>query len=812
MLKKILTIALPVILALVVAGGGGTYWYVNRALPTTTSELILGVDKPVTVVRDSYGVPHIHAETEHDLMYAQGYVQAQDRLLQMELTRRAVSGRLAEVLGAAQVPSDRFYRVIGFKRAADEAVSQIEQATRDNLQAYADGVNAFLADVKRGAAKYPAEFLVLGLDPEPWTIADSLAVGKLMAWDLGGNMRTELAMSLLVPKLGEERARALLPLALNLEELRLEQPVTAISEQDGTQLLSLLTAARDVGFPGEGIGSNNWVVAGSRTESGKPMLANDMHLSLGAPSILYQQHLVVPGMYDVAGAIFPGVPGVIVGHNQRVSWAFTNGMSDVQDLYIEKQNPDNPHQFEHNGKWVDAKVVQEEIKVKGSESVRFETVITRHGPLINSLLETLKDGERLAAATALKTAENITQPLALKWVAHEYSDEIGAMFKMNKAQNWTEFEKALRQFYAPVQNVVYADVDGNIAYRLNGRIPIRKNGTGLLPVPGWNDEYEWTGYIKWEDLPQSYNPPEGYIATANNRVVDAKYPYLLSQEWEPSYRVDRITEMITEADKLRMSDFQRMQTDWKNLQAEANLKAWLPALAGGEWNETEQLALEQLQAWADNPVDAPDLAGPSIYHSSYLHMMEAAFQPQMGEKLYVNFLRTTLPLNALDAVFQQQDPAWIRGTGQTKEDVIRTGFKKAVAELSERLGDKPAEWAWGEIHTLTLQHPLGMIKPLNLLFNEGPHSYGGSNTTVNMGGFPRTKPYEMMLGAPWRFTVDMANPNAAEDVLIMGASAQLGSDHYADQSELWVRGKYKKLHEPQSDAHDTLIMQPAKGL
>jgi len=803
------------LLTLLAVTGGGGVWYFQSSLPVTAGKLAAGVQEQARIERDKYGVPHIYANNEQDLMYAQGYIHVQDRLLQMEMMRRAVSGRLAELAGEALVSSDKFYRVIGFKRTAEEGVKELPADTKQHLQAYVNGVNDAIGDAEEDGT-LPAEFLLLGIgDVEPWTIADTLAVQKLMAWDLGGNMRTELLMSLLVPQLGADKARALLPLSHGQPDLKPAPELALPGEASAARLIDALARARDVGVPGEGLGSNNWVLSGSRTESGKPMLGSDMHLSLSAPSIFYQHHLVVPGLYNASGVTFPGVPGVVAGHNEQIAWGFTNGMGDVQDLYIEKPHPSDPHQFEYEGKWEAASVYPEEIRVKGQEEpVRFETVVTRHGPILNLLFEELQDGERPTTANLLKTAAPIPQPLALRWVAHDPSDEIGALFAMNKARNWQEFEQALRRFHAPVQNVVYGDADGNIAYRYNGLIPIRKGGSGLLPVPGWTDDYEWQGYIPWEELPQSYNPPEGYIATANNRISPAGDAHPLSHEWEPDYRVTRIQDMIKAKDKLALADYKKMQTDWLDLQAARNLPQILPVLEKAALGETEREALALLQTWSQAPVNEPSSAAPTIYHSTYLHVMEEVFLPQMGEKLYVNFMRTSLPVNALDAVIQNDDPLWLVGTGAGKEKLILAGFRQAVRELSEQLGDDPAEWAWGKVHTLTLQHPLGANALLASVFNEGPHPYGGSNTTVGLGSFSRMKPFGMGIGAPWRFIIDLGNVNGAEDIMVMGASAQLGSDHYADQIGQWLAGDYKKMPFAEGDvrasAQNTLLLHPGE--
>ncbi|ASS74690.1 hypothetical protein CIG75_06690 [Tumebacillus algifaecis] len=823
MLKKILLVSLSVVLLLVLAASGGSYYMVHRALPTIEGEIITSVDKPVRIVRDQYGVPHLYAETEKDLFFAQGYVQAQDRMFQLELSRRNIGGNLAEIMGEKMIKLDHFNRTIGFRRAAEEGMSKVNPETMKALQAFADGVNAYLED---HADSLPVEYTMLGFKPEPWTPLDSLSIGKYMAWELGTNMRTELFMGVALPKLDEDKLLSLLyqydqvhPTIVKQSEMEKaievseeERPKVALSKETVDSILVALDLADQKALPGEGLGSNNWVISGKKTESGKPLLANDMHLGLSAPSTFYQNHLVLPGKYNVTGAIFPGVPGVIVGHNDKVAWGFTNLAPDVQDLFIEKPNPANPHQFEYDGKWYDAKVIQEEIKVKGqAEPVKAEIVISRHGPIITNMLDSYVSKDQEPAQT-IRTAEEVTQPLALRWTAHDTTDEITAMLGFDKANNYKEFEAAMKLFQAPAQNVVYADVEGNIAYHAMGSVPIRAKGDGLSPVPGWTSEYEWTGYIAWDELPHAINPEKGYFASANNKPVDGDYPYHLSYDYDLPYRATRIGQMIEEKDKLNLEDMERMQTDWLNLQAKQHGPVFISALQAADLTETEQKAFEVLKAWLSNPLDEPDLAGPVVYHAMYIKMYTRFFEPHLTEEFFYHFNRTAMPNYGLEVILRDSNPKWFQGTDDSKEKAIVDSFKQAVAWMAEEHGKNPDKWKWGKVHTFSLSHPLGSIKPLNLLYNIGPYEYGGSNGTVGMAGFSRGKPFNIVLGAPWRFVVDMNDVNGAKDALTMGASAQLGSDHYQDQTEMWLEGRYKTMHftsaDVEANGERTLILQP----
>jgi len=515
------------------------YWLIYRPLPGINGTVrVKGLRDRVEVIRDRWGIPHIYAGNEEDLFFAQGYVHAQDRLWQMEVHRRLASGTLAEILGGIALEADRFSRIIGFRRAAQADLALLDEETRRYLEAYSRGVNAF---IETHRSRLPLEFTLLRHKPAPWTPLDTAAFAKFMGWALSCNWESELLRASLIEILGPERAAELEPpypesnpIIIQSSKFKAQSSniSTGINRQDvATTLSGLSKVQRKVACfsssGGTGEGSNNWVINGARSVTGKPLLANDPHLSPMMPSIWYENHLV-GGDFAVTGASMPGIPGVVLGHNHRIAWGATNAYPDVQDLYLERLRTTSSGcpEYEFRGKWERAQVVREEIKVRGRrEPVVEEVVITRHGPIISGLL----------------TGE--APPLALRWVGHQPSPMLQSL-RFNRARNWEEFVASLRSWSVPAQNMVYADVEGNIGYYMAGQVPIRAKGLGLVPVPGWTGEYEWTGYIPFEELPQAYNPPTGYIASANNKIVGEDYPYFLTLEPLPGYRARRIVDLI----------------------------------------------------------------------------------------------------------------------------------------------------------------------------------------------------------------------------------------------------------------------------
>jgi penicillin G amidase len=745
---------LAVLLVVVLIGGN---LFLSRGLPMTSGEIkVTGLSAPVQVIRDSSGVPHIKAENEKDLYIAQGYIQAQDRLFQMDLSRRQASGRLSEVIGESTVNNDKFFRTLGLRRAAEASFDQYTDSGKEVLGWFADGVNLYMEELKE-SNKWPVEFTLLGYKPEPWSPVDSLTIGKYMAHDLGGHWENQAFRQYLLQNFSEEEAYDLFPTYP-------EDAPYIISKAD----LDIEKSFASAVIPHEFNGSNNWVVSGEKTTSGKPLLADDPHLGLATPSIWYQMHLEAPEV-NVSGVIFAGIPGIILGHNEKIAWGVTNTGPDVQDLYIEKRNPDNENEFLYLDEWEEASVVSEPIKVKDGETIDYDVTITRHGPILSEFAGDLGNDT----------------VLSLKWTALEPSAELEAVLNMNKAKNWNEFEEALEKFETPAQNFVFAGEDGTIAYKANGKIPIRK-GNGLLPVPGWNDEYEWTGYIPFDELPRVVNPEEGFISTANNKVISDNYPYHISNHWAQPYRQMRIQEVLKTTEKLTVEDMQSLQMDQKNLQAQEFVPEFLTVLEGTS-DEKQKQALALLRDW--DYVDSKDAAAPLIFNIWMTKISEVLFNEKIPEDTFKLFqgqkqVVDELLRNALDG----EAGPWINQAGGI-EKVLKESLGLAIHDIEKTQGNNYEKWQWGDYHQVRFNHPLSSVSPLQYLFNsKGGIATGGSSVTVQAAAF--TKDGTVNHGASWRFVIDVSDLTSGYHLVGPGQSGHVKSKWYDNQFEEWVGGQY----------------------
>lgn len=785
------------LVALVVIVAGGGYLFLRRSLPQVTGELNLkGLGAPVTVTRDDRGIPHIEAQTELDLFRAQGYVTAQDRLWEMDLTRRAVAGRLAEVMGEGMLSTDKFFRTLTLRRAAEASVPELSPDTVAILTAYAEGVNAFI-DQAVAAGSLSPEFTLLGYQPEPWSIVDSLSIGKYMAYDMNGEqMQSEIFRYQLRQAVGDQLTEQLVPaypadgvtIMKAAEGTPAKKAAYAPMPADNSRIdVSGLMAAAP--WPEEFVGSNNWVISGRLTATGKPLLANDPHLSLRTPSIWYQSHLMVKGGLNVIGVTIPGAPGLILGHNEKIAWGMTNTDPDVLDLYIERRNPANPYQFEYQGKWEDATVHKETIKVKGKADVPVEIVVTRHGPIVSEVGGT--EGNRPKEA------------LALKWTAHMPSREIEAVLAFDRAQSWPEFRQALQLFKGPTQNFVFAAVDGTIAYHAGGVVPIRNQGDGTVPVPGWTDAYEWKSFITFDEMPEVVNPADGFIATANNKVVDDAYPYFLTYAWAQPYRATRIRQVLMGKGQFTVEDLQKLQTDYRDLQAEWLAPVLLTRMSGAipTLTNTEQQALRLVQSW--NYEDAADQGAPLVYHTWWDHLTKLLYEPKMGAALYGQMTDKGLITDAiLRAAATGQENDWIKAAGGL-EKLVRDSFKLTVEDLSKRYGNEPTKWYWGNFHRIGPAHPIGAEVPaLGWILNPKSQAVSGSGLTVGAMGFNRTTG-NVTLAAPWRHVVDFADVQGnSRDILNPGQAGHPLSPWYTSQADQHVSGQLQPmLMKPESYAN-----------
>jgi penicillin amidase len=785
--------------------GAGYYWLLRHPLARTQGTLRLpGLKAEVEIIRDRWGVPHIYASNTHDLMFAQGFVHAQDRLWQMEFNRRLVAGRLSEVMGGQTVPVDRWIRTLCMRRVAEQEADLIDGEVRADMEAYCAGVNARIAQ-----GRLPVEFTLLRYKPEPWTLADSLSWNKMMSWSLSINWQTEILRAQLIAHLGPERASELEPDYFDRWP-RIVPPGVDFSAIGSAALDRAEEAQPFTGPPAHaGLGSNNWVLAGSHTATGAPLLANDMHLLMGLPCIWYENHLSGEDL-NVTGITFPGIPGVIVGHNGHVAWGFTNGFPDVQDLYMERlRRTDDGHvQYEYKGEWLDAEVIQEEIRVRGSETVMEKVVITRHGPIINTLDPDFA-GE---------------QPLALRWTSLEPEAMLYALDGMMRARNCLEFREALRHWSAPIQNMVYADTEGNIAYSFPGRLPIRAKGDGQLPVPGWTDEYEWLGYVPFEELPHLYNPPQGYVATANNQVVGDDFPYYISREYAMGDRAQRITELIEAQDKINADYVQRMQFDLISPSARV-MSGYLGQL---ETDDPELAAVVEMMREWDGEL-AADSPAAAVYQVFTRRMITLTLSDKLGDLTIRYAGKGPTPMLAEGSMFGARSWEWLQktlaepdshwfdlGGGETRDGIMHLALRETVDFLKAELGPEIGDWAWGKLHTLTYAHTLGRVKPLDKLFNRGPCPLGGDGTTLWATGASRHDlSSEGIVGPPFRFVADLGDLRNSLGLLAPGQSGQPGSKHYDDQVQAWFSGEYHPMLYTREDVERetvaTLRLLPRGG-
>ncbi|HUN70253.1 MAG TPA: penicillin acylase family protein, partial [Burkholderiales bacterium] len=677
--------ALAAALALVLAAGG--YFYLRQSLPRTEGEIRLaGLGAPVEVLRDRYGIPHIFAASLEDASFALGFVHAQDRLWQMEMSRRIAAGRVAELVGAGALETDRFLRTLGVRRAAEANLRLLDAETRKLLESYAAGVNAFLAS----DPVLPLEFWLTGARPEPWTPADSVAWTKMMAWDLGGNFRSELLRMSLARTLPLARIHQILPpypgeqppVIADLKELY------GTLERDAVQLAQF---APD----NDGLGSNNWVVSGARSASGKPLLANDPHLGLTAPPVWYFAQLSAAGM-NAIGSTLPGVPGIILGRNERIAWGATNTGPDVQDLYIEKLDaaggylaPEGPRPFQ---------VIEETIKVKGAEPEKLRVRISRHGPVISDVLRSAQQ----------QTPRGYV--IAFAWTALAEDDRsMQATLKFARAREWDGFLAAARDFQAPQQNLVYADVEGNIGFVAAGRVPVRKPANdlkGMAPAPGWLAKYDWDGYIPFEQLPRSFNPAGGAVVTANHRITPPGYAHFISSEWQPPYRADRIQALLDAAPKHTTQSFARIQADVTS----RAMRELLPRLlAARPRSEEARKALALLAKW--DGAMAPERSEPLIAWAWWRELTRAIYADELGDAFRANWLaRAEFLGNVLSG-----DPDLARWCDdvrtpavETCEEVLALSLEAALADLASRYGGDQGRWRWGDAHAARHEHrPFG---------------------------------------------------------------------------------------------------------
>lgn len=773
--------------------------------PVRSSTLSLpALIEPVTVIYDEHALPHVYAGNEHDLFYAAGYIMAAERLFQMDMTNRAVQGRLAE-MNAGLVNADKYLRTWGFHHIGKQIAETMDPNTRRIVQWGCDGINAYIDSHRENL---PLEFKLTGHQPLYWDPAIVCGFDRLMAEDLNTAWGRELAITRLLESFGDEDSRDLFP-------ARPTGFIPPFIASPGSLLEEVSSVGEELGVilcSGTGLrASNNWVVSGSRSTTGGPFLANDMHLGYSQPPVWYEMHLV-GGRFNVRGLCFPGVPIVVVGHNEHIAWGFTNLMTDDTDFYLEQVNPEDSTNYLHRGKWVPFNEREEVIQVKDGDPVTFTVRETVHGIIIHDISDIASRSDQL---------------IAMRWTGQDITDDITPFLKLNLARNWDDFTAAARGYATPGQNVVYADREGNIGWRPFVRIPIRRGAEYLTVLPGASGEYDWQGYVPLEEMPFLYNPPSGYIATANNDIVGNDFPYYVTAYWALPYRVQRISELLADSREHDLESLMAIQNEALSVQA----RELVPILVAACEDSAGRQDLEPLVAksldllikW-DYVMDT-ESAAATIFTAWFEHLKEAIYKDEMdkaGEEIYAHYLRTGFATKSIAYLLLKEASPWFDNVNtpdvEDRDTVIRWALAAAVEELRGKLGKRVRTWTWGRIHTLTHPHALagggrlGKFLDWWLDLNVGPFPVPGSGSTVNAINYRTRKPYVSNWGPSERSIIDLSNLDNSRMILPTGQSGHPFSRHYRDQAELYNTGQYRTVdfsrEAVERNAHCTLVLQP----
>ncbi|MBE7325351.1 penicillin acylase family protein [Nocardioides sp. Y6] len=801
----------------------------RRPLPQTSGEVVLtGLDGAVEVHRDAHGIPRIYADSDRDLVRAQGYVHAQERFFEMEVRRRATAGRLAEIFGPDALESDKMVRTMGWRRVAEEELGLVSADTRTLLDAYADGVNALIA--QRSPAELAVEYSLLDLTgvettPEKWTAVDSMTWLKAMAWDLRGNMDDEIDRAVAALTNDDDVVDTLHP----PYDAQRHPPIVGGGRIVDGEFVAGATGRRPrVGTPGragasarvavlegvrdslaavpallgrgQGLGSNAWVVSGERSATGRPLLANDPHLGTSQPGIWTQMGLhcrerTPDCTLDVAGFTFSGLPGVVIGHNAEIAWGFTNLGPDVTDLYLERVDGDS---WSHGGRERPLRVRTETIEVRGEEDFELKVRATDHGPLISDVSQAASSVGANAAAqerAAQGSAEALTgdpYAVALAWTALEPGTTADAIFALNRASGWDSFRAAARLFDVPAQNLVYADTAGNIGYQAPGKVPVRRPGhDGRTPVPGWVERNDWTGeYVPFDELPSVLNPDEGFVVTANQAVAGPDYPHHLTHDWDHGYRAQRIRELIEAEDDLTVAEMAEIQLDARNPLAETLVLALLD-IDGLPPYVAE--AVDLLADWDQQ--DDSDSAAAAYFNVVWERLLALAFHDDLRTRVHpAGDSRWVAVVE--DLLARPAHPLWddrtTEGVVEVRDDVLARALEEARDEMTRRRSVRPERWAWGDLHQLDLTHStLGTsgIGVVERLFNRSGGGIGGGPSAPNATAWNATEGFTVTSSPSMRMVVSLADFDESRWVNLTGVSGHPASPHYDDQTDLFVEGR-----------------------
>ncbi|MBI4595137.1 MAG: penicillin acylase family protein [Candidatus Tectomicrobia bacterium] len=796
-LKKLILSIIVALLVLFVIGISSSYYYLFKRVEPQISgnSYIKGITAPVRVLFDPYGIPHVYAENRQDLYFAQGFLHARERLWQMEVNRLLGQGRMAEVVGEKALELDYFYRLLGLMKAARKSFASLDADIQEDLQAYSAGVNEFITT---NPGRLPVEFTLTGHRPELWHPSDSILIILTTAWILSQNYEEELLSARLILKLGAEKARQFIApyeakvTGENTGDTK-EEKIPEELKMAWRHMAPLISGNKELkklfAYKPQPLASNNWVVSGKKSSSGKPIIANDPHLPITLPSFWYEMHLVSPGM-NVIGASGAGVPFIIIGHNEHVAWTYTNAMTDNVDLYLIKVDPEHPERYLYDGKW--HLIDKEEIHMKakgGKHPFRKKAYYTLHGPIVSKMV----------------SIDKSQYLVAMVWSGFDVNADVSAFAKLNRAKGENEIKEAAQDFGVLSQNLLYADSSGHIGWQLTGKIPFRVKGNGKYPVPGWESEYLWSGYLPFNSLPHLENPVEEFLATANNKVVDDSYPHIISNTWVAPYRVLRISQLLSEKKQLSKDDFQSIQGDAYSLSA----KELVSQLGDFELeNPRYSGALQELRSW-DYTLKAESTAA-LLYELIAWRIRENQLSRALGE-LKEAYLGSLLALSFPSVEMLKQ----LKGDNLAEwKNLIERSINEALEALDERLGKAKTNWNWGALHRVDFIHPLGQVKPLNWILNLGSFGLGGDENTIMAGVYSFTNPFKVTVTPSYRIITDLSDFGQAISMNTTGQSGHPFSRHYRDMVRSWLEVKYHPLwfykEDVEKNAQSRLIFLPSE--
>jgi penicillin G amidase len=801
-IKITVGVTLSFILLLIISGIV-FYNILNSSLPEYDGELYYSeISADVKIYRDSMAIPYIIANTEEDAAFALGYVHAQDRLFVMDIIRKAGEGRLSEVMGEKLIPFDKMFRTVGLQRIVDQNIKKIDLKSMNLLKAYAKGANLYIQNAK---GKYPAEFDVLGYNPEEWKPEHSLIVGRMMAWELNISWWIDFSFSFLVQKFGEKKILEILPdypenskLMLPLETKNFSTISRSVVEVD-KQFRELM------GMSGTHLGSNNWVVNGKKSGSGFPIIANDTHLHFSAPSRWYAA-VIRGGDWNVEGFTIPGAPAVVVGKNKNISWGITNIMLDDADFYVEKLDS-TQKKYLLNGEWKNLKIFKDTIKVKNAKEIVFEIKSTHRGPIISEI----------HPFSVLYPDSKGSAVISMRWLGAEFSDELNAFYSINKAKNWNEFKSCFQFYGLPGQNFLYADVSGNIGYMFGGKLPIRSSVSPTFIYDGTTDKYDWRGIVPTNELPSIFNPAANFLATANNKLVK-DFKYHISNVWEPSSRSERINTLLTAKEKHSVEDYKKYQIDITSPYAAKIIKQLLNAFEGIKVVDANlNSALKMFRQWDFEMNEFSQV--PTIYAMFLKYFLQNTLLDEMGKDLFNEFvLVANVPYRTTLKILADSSNSWfdIVSTPKVegKNEIIRKSLADALSDLENNLGKNIQNWQWGNLHRVTFKHAFnGASSLIDKFINIGPFGLGGDGTTLfnteyafNEGveSYPLFDhgQFDNILGPTMRYIFDFAKPNEFQMILTTGQSGNIMSNHYRDMSDMWLRGTYVTVRTDEKSITD----------